>query len=64
MLDFSFDVSYNMTKSRSVHLFNLPLSVYFLTDSTEKRENVSVTVEMPLLNAEDLDGVNEQESLL
>ncbi|XP_051741550.1 uncharacterized protein LOC127508049 isoform X3 [Ctenopharyngodon idella] len=35
-----------------------------MKDSTEKRENESVTVEMPLLNAEDLDGVNERESLL
>ncbi|XP_051744842.1 uncharacterized protein LOC127509830 isoform X23 [Ctenopharyngodon idella] len=35
-----------------------------MKDSTEKRENESVTVVMPLLKAEDLDGVNEQESLL
>ncbi|XP_051745012.1 uncharacterized protein LOC127509870 isoform X2 [Ctenopharyngodon idella] len=35
-----------------------------MKDSTEKREDESVTVLMPLLKAEDLDGVNEQESLL
>ncbi|XP_067237027.1 muscle M-line assembly protein unc-89-like [Chanodichthys erythropterus] len=35
-----------------------------MKDSTEKRGNESVAVVMPLLKAEDLDGVNEQESLL
>ncbi|XP_048041590.1 uncharacterized protein LOC125265420 [Megalobrama amblycephala] len=35
-----------------------------MKDSTEKQKNESVTVVMPLLKAEDLDGVNEKDSSL
>lgn len=41
----------------------LSLSLYFLSDSTENRLNESATVEMPLVNGEDPDKVNEQQGM-